>query len=129
MTGAPTRWGRMLEEAGIRTTSQRLLVLDGLGRHRLPVSAQQIHAELHEQGERVGLTTVYRTLTSLAAAGLVHTFTQAGEIVYRLCGPAKHHHLICRSCGLVIERVEEEAMAGFRAEEVYGTCATCAGTS
>ncbi|MGP4102639.1 Fur family transcriptional regulator [Nonomuraea sp. KM90] len=123
------RWGRMLEEVGIRTTSQRLLVLDVLGRHRLPASAQEIHAELHEQGEQIGLTTVYRTLTSLAAAGLVHTFTQMGEVAYRLCGPAKHHHLICRSCGLVIERVEEDVMAGFRAEEVYGTCAACASGS
>jgi Fur family ferric uptake transcriptional regulator len=123
------RWGRMLGEAGIRMTNQRLLVLDVLSRHRLPVSAQHIHAELHEQGEGIGLTTVYRALTSMATAGLVHTFSQAGEIVYRLCGPAKHHHLICRTCGLVIERVEEDVMAGFRAEEVYGICAACTNLS
>ncbi|GAA2826174.1 zinc uptake transcriptional repressor Zur [Nonomuraea rubra] len=116
----------MLEEAGIRTTRHRLLVLDVLACHRQPISAQQIHAELHERGARIGLTTVYRALTSMAAAGLVHTFTRTEETVYRLCGPAKHHHLICRVCGLVIERVEEDVMAGFRAEEVYGTCAACA---
>jgi len=123
------RWGRILEEAGIRMTHQRLLVLDALDRHRLPVSAQQIHAELQEQDERVGLTTVYRTLASMVEAGLVHSFTRAGEIVYRLCGPAKHHHLICRTCGLVVERVEDDVVAGFRAEEVYGTCAACVNLS
>ncbi|MEV0825132.1 Fur family transcriptional regulator [Nonomuraea rubra] len=115
----------MLAEAGIRTTEHRLMVLEVLARHSQPVSAQQIHAELHEQGTQIGLTTVYRALTSMAAAELVHAFVRAEETVYRLCGPAEHHHLICRACGLVIERVEEDVMAGFRVEEVYGTCAAC----
>lgn len=65
------RWGPMLEAAGIRVTSQRLLVLDVLAAHRLPVSAQQVHAELHDRGENIGLTTVYRALSSMTAARLV----------------------------------------------------------
>jgi Fur family ferric uptake transcriptional regulator len=115
----------MLEAAGIRVTSQRLLVLDVLAAHRLPVSAQRVHAELYERGANIGLTTVYRALSSMAEAGLVHVFTYAGEAVYRLCGPAGHHHLVCRVCGLVAERQEENVVDGFRAEEVYGVCAVC----
>jgi Fur family ferric uptake transcriptional regulator len=117
----------MLEAAGIRATSQRLLVLDVLATHRLPVSAQQVHAELHGRGENIGLTTVYRALSSMTEAGLVHVFTHAGEAVYRLCGPFGHHHLVCRVCGLVAERREENVVDGFRAEEVYGICAACEG--
>ncbi|TMR24823.1 transcriptional repressor [Nonomuraea turkmeniaca] len=115
----------MLEAAGIRATSQRLLVLDVLAAHRLPVSAQRVHAELHDRGENIGLTTVYRALSSMTEAGLLHVFIHAGEAVYRLCGTAGHHHLVCRVCGLVAERQEENVVDGFRAEEVYGVCAAC----
>ncbi|WP_433428364.1 Fur family transcriptional regulator [Nonomuraea sp. CA-141351] len=119
------RWGPMLAAAGIRVTKQRLLVLDVLAAHRLPVSAQRVHAELQDRGENAGLTTVYRALTSMAEAGIVHAFTHTGEAVYRLCGPARHHHLVCRVCGMVAERQENDVVDGFRAEEVYGVCATC----
>lgn len=119
------RWGPMLEAAGIRATSHRLLVLDVLAAHRLPVSARRVHADLQDRGETTGLTTVYRALASMTEAGLVHAFTHAEEAVYRLCGPARHHHLVCRLCGMVVERQEKDVVDGFRAEEVYGVCATC----
>ncbi|MFC5833440.1 Fur family transcriptional regulator [Nonomuraea insulae] len=119
------RWGPMLAAAGIRVTNQRLLVLDVLAAHRLPVSAQRVHTELQDRGEHTGLTTVYRALASMAEAGIVHAFTHMGEAVYRLCGPARHHHLVCRVCGMVAERQENDVVDGFRAEEVYGVCATC----
>jgi Fur family ferric uptake transcriptional regulator len=120
------RWEAILEAAGIRVTTQRLLVLDVLAAHRLPVSAQRVHTVLHDRGSHIGLTTVYRTLSSMTEAGLVHAFTHAGEAVYRLCGPARHHHLVCRVCGLVTEREEQDVVDGFfRAEEVYGVCTAC----
>ncbi|MGW6504065.1 Fur family transcriptional regulator [Nonomuraea angiospora] len=68
-----------------------------------------------------------------------HVFEDHGETTYRLCGPNHHHHLVCQSCGTVIEgppvpepgrwlrRLDTEH--GFQAErhrfEVYGTCSTC----
>ncbi|MGP3957663.1 Fur family transcriptional regulator [Nonomuraea sp. 3N208] len=119
------RWQALLGDVGIRATTQRVLVLDVLAEHTRPISAQQIHAELYERGEPIGLTTVYRTVSSLAEVGLVHVFPQAGEATYRLCGPARHHHLICRICRLVIERSQEDDVDGFHAEEIYGICAAC----
>jgi Fur family ferric uptake transcriptional regulator len=119
------RWTAILEAAGIRATTQRLRVLDVLAAHPLPISAQRIHTVLQDSGENVGLTTVYRTLSSMTEVGLIHAFTHAGESVYRLCGPARHHHLVCRVCGRVAERQEEDIVDGFRAEEVYGVCAAC----
>ena len=73
------RWGPMLAAAGIRVTSQRLLVLDVLAAHRQPVSAQRVHTELQDRGEHTGLTTVYRALASMTEAGFVHAFTHTGE--------------------------------------------------
>ena len=49
-------------------------------------SAQELHDELRRRGEGIGLTTVYRTLQSMAANGLVDTLrTDTGESVYRRC--------------------------------------------
>ena len=104
-------------------------------------SAQQIHAELRRRGERIGLTTVYRTLQSLADAGAVDVVrTGDGEAVYRRCSSGSHHHhLVCRSCGKTVE-VEGPAVESWADRiaadygftdvahtlEIFGTCADCA---
>ncbi|MGW0229553.1 Fur family transcriptional regulator [Actinopolymorpha singaporensis] len=125
----------------IRATRQRAAVaevLEGVEDFR---SAQDIHALLRDRGENVGLTTVYRTLGSLADAGQVDAIrTDDGETVYRRCATARHHHhLVCRDCGRTVE-VEGPAVerwaesvaaeAGFvdvtHTVEVFGTCAACA---
>ena len=68
-------------------------------------SAQEIHEELRRTGEGIGLTTVYRTLQTLADGGEVDVLrTGTGEAVYRRCATADHHHhLVCRRCGRTVE--------------------------
>ncbi|MFN8147655.1 MAG: transcriptional repressor [Candidatus Nanopelagicales bacterium] len=123
-----------------RTTRQRtavLAVLDDLDSFR---SAQQIHAELARRGDSVGLSTVYRCLTALAADGDVDSLLlDDGESVYRRCSGAKHHHhLVCRSCGATVEvegptveRWAEKVAAEHGYDEVshtleiFGRCASC----
>ena len=103
-------------------------------------SAQEIHASLRESGHRIGLTTVYRSLQSLADAAEVDVLrTDDGEATYRACSAGHHHHLVCRQCSRTVE-VEGRAVEtwadrvarehGFvdvaHTVEVFGTCATCA---
>jgi Fur family ferric uptake transcriptional regulator len=102
-------------------------------------SAQDLHEELRTRGEGIGLTTVYRTLQSLADAGEIDVLRiDSGEAVYRRCSRHHHHHLVCRNCGRTVE-VEGPAVEkwaekvaaenGFTAVshtvEVFGTCAAC----
>lgn len=122
-----------------RSTKQRAAVaelLDDLDEFR---SAQDLHEELRKRGEGIGLTTVYRTLQSLADAGEVDVLrTDTGEAIYRRCSQHHHHHLVCRVCGRTVEvegpavekwadRVAEEN--GFsevsHTVEIFGTCAGC----
>ena len=128
-----------LREAGLRATRQRLTVLDALRARHDAVTAQDLHMELRQAGEPVGLTTVYRTLTSLADAGLLDTFDRDGEQAFRLCGDAHHHHLVCETCNTVEEIAAEEVerwvdqvasrrgyqVTGHRAD-IFGVCAACA---
>jgi Fur family ferric uptake transcriptional regulator len=124
-----------------RTTKQRSSVssfLDGQGTF---LSAQEVYAELREQGNGIGLATVYRALQAMVEDGEVDVLrTDDGESVYRRCGSDHHHHhLVCRSCGRTVE-VEDRpverwalkigAKHGFvdleHQVEVFGTCADCA---
>ena len=68
------------------------------------VSAQQLHQRLKAHGSSIGLATVYRTLIDLAQTGEADSLqSQDGEVLYRACSTAHHHHLICRDCGLTLE--------------------------
>ena len=102
-------------------------------------TAQTIHDDLRRLGERVGLTTVYRTLQAMTEAGELDVLRTAdGETAYRRCSTGHHHHLVCRSCGRTVEvsgpAVEKWANAvaeqhGFRDVshdlEIFGTCENC----
>ncbi|ONI76907.1 transcriptional repressor [Actinosynnema sp. ALI-1.44] len=122
-----------------RSTKQRAAVSELLNDLDDFRSAQDLHEELRKRGEGIGLTTVYRTLQSLADAGEVDVLrTDTGEAIYRRCSSHHHHHLVCRVCGRTVEvegpavekwadRVAEEN--GFsevsHTVEVFGTCASC----
>jgi Fur family ferric uptake transcriptional regulator len=102
-------------------------------------SAQEIHALLSERGERVGLSTVYRGLQSMADAGEIDSLrTESGESIYRRCSATHHHHLVCRSCGATVEvegpTVEKWTRSVAAAHgysdvshtlEIFGTCGSC----
>lgn len=102
-------------------------------------SAQDIHAALRGNGEKVGMATVYRALQSLVDSGAADVLRSAsGEALYRECGAAHHHHLVCRSCGVAVEvqgpAVERWAEKTAREHgftdlshtvELFGTCTAC----
>src|SRR3954451_11900459 len=96
--------GRRQPGSAVRSTRQRAAIsslLENLDEFR---SAQEFHDELRRGGEGIGLTTVYRTLQSMATAGLLDTLrTDSGESVYRRCSQHHHHHLVCRVCGSTVE--------------------------
>lgn len=87
-----------------RSTRQFRAVIEELARSDDFRSAQDLHAAVREHGTPVGLATIYRALQSLVESGQADTLlTDTGESVYRTCGPAHHHHLICRRCGRTVE--------------------------
>jgi Fur family ferric uptake transcriptional regulator len=123
----------------IRPTRQRQVVADVLGELTEFRSAQDIHAELADRGEQIGLATVYRTLQLLAEAGGVDVLrSDAGEALYRRCSTGHHHHLVCRSCGRTVEvegptverwanRIADEHRFTEISHtlELFGTCPAC----
>lgn len=137
----PARASTLLAAAGLRSTRQRLAILDELAREPNDVTAQELHDRLRARGPAPGLATVYRTLTRLADAGVVDALVHhAGELCYRICGDDHHHHFVCSRCHGVVEladcRLEPWfaelasehgfAVTGHRVE-LEGVCASCRG--
>jgi Fur family ferric uptake transcriptional regulator len=94
-----------LRKAGLKVTHPRLRILAVLesaqSRH---MTAEDIYRLLLEQGEDIGLATVYRVLTQFEAAGLVlkHHF-ESGQAVYELDRGEHHDHMVDVDTGKVIE--------------------------
>jgi len=129
----------LMSSLGVRSTKQRTAVAAALAELDDFRSTQEIHEYLKVRGDSVGLTTVYRTLQALSAAGEVDVILREdGESVYRVCSTAHHHHLVCRQCGHTVE-VEGPAVErwadsvsethGFTSVshtlEIFGLCSNC----
>lgn len=90
-----------LRKAGLKVTLPCVKIPALLERSdKRHVSAEDVYKMLLENGEEIGLATVYRVLTQFESAGLVcrHNF-EGGQSIFELdCG--KHHdHLACVKCG------------------------------
>ena len=129
-----------LKDAGLKITAPRLKILQllesTLVRH---VSAEDVYKLLLENGEEIGLATVYRVLTQFEDAGLVsrHHF-EGGHSVFELSPDQHHDHIVCVKCGKVEEfnDVEIERRQKMIAEtlgfeltdhdlNMYGLCPAC----
>jgi len=129
----------MTEKPTKRNTWQKDAVKHALSEAIGFVSAQQLHLVLRNHGSTIGLATVYRALADLAEAGDADALqSRDGELLYRACTNAHHHHLICRDCGKTVE-IEAERVESWADEvakehgfaqpshtiDIFGTCSDC----
>ena len=129
-----------LKKAGLKVTLPRMKILELLEasnvRHQ---SAEDIYRALLDDGEEIGLATVYRVLTQFESAGLVerHHF-ESGQAVFELSEKGHHDHIVCVTCGKVEEFYDEmienrqREVASSKGYEVtdhsltlYGKCPDC----
>ncbi len=131
-------------EQASRVTTQGTAVLTQLRQSGGFISAQDVWAAMRASGNKIGLSTVYRRLQTMADDGLLDVVRVSdGEATYRHCGPSldgrHHHHVVCRTCGRA-EEVDSKAVERWAASvatelgfvdvdhtvELFGICATCA---
>ena len=134
----------MLKEGGYKLTPQRQAVYDAIACHSdKHMKCEEIYFLLSADFPRIGLATVYRTLSIFTEVGLLSKVNfDDGYLRYELnSSPAdahKHHHLICLRCGRIDEAIEdlmeelEKAVLdkfGFQVEDhsvkIYGYCSSC----
>ena len=93
----------LLRAAGLRATRPRVAVLAALaalGGHR---TADDVAAALAAAGAPVPRASLYHVLGSLTTAGMVLVADAGpGAARYEVAG-RWHHHLVCRSCGAIVD--------------------------
>jgi Fur family transcriptional regulator, ferric uptake regulator len=99
-----------LKKVGLKVTVPRLKILEILDSgERKHMSAEDIYRALIDDGDDIGLATVYRVLTQFEQAGLVHRHRfEEGRSVFELEVSGHHDHLVCTDCGRVEEFYDEE---------------------
>jgi Fe2+ or Zn2+ uptake regulation protein len=93
----------LLRQRGIQVTAQRLAVLRAVAvqpHATADVLAEVVRAEIGA----ISLQSVYDALSLLAAEGLVRRIQPAGSPArYEDRVGDNHHHLICRTCGRMVD--------------------------
>ncbi|HSP54724.1 MAG TPA: transcriptional repressor [Dehalococcoidia bacterium] len=134
-----TETATALRGAGQKVTPQRMLILSSLRHSRRHITASHILDDVRRAYPYVDVSTIYRTLNSAAALGLVsETNMGSGESEYEWIGVNRHHHLVCRSCGDVssLDNTYLDSLAtalhdelGFQADlghfAIFGLCHSC----
>lgn len=129
----------LIRGRGGRITVQRRLVLEALARARHHSTAEQIAAYVRGRIPEIDVSTVYRNLEALEAAGAVTHMHLDGRVTrWHRADVEAHGHLVCRRCGseeevplAVLEPLGRRLRkrSGFRADlahsAIVGVCADC----
>jgi len=129
----------VLRAAGLKVTASREAVYDAL-RDMPHASADDVFLRIVQRMPRTNRQSVYNALGDFADAGLVRRIEPAGRpMLFELRVRDNHHHLVCTSCGVVVDVdcavgaapcLEPSDAHGFTlttAEVTYwGLCASCA---
>lgn len=92
-----------LREAGLRVTRPRVAVLESVRDH--PHADSTLLAEaVHDALPRVSRQAIFDCLNTFTETGLVRRIRPSGSPArYELRRNDNHHHLVCRSCGTVVD--------------------------
>jgi len=100
---APPSTAEELRGAGLRVTAGRVALLEAVrtGDH---LDVEAIASRVRDRVGHVSLQAVYEALHALTAAGLIRRIEPAGSPArYEGRVMDNHHHVVCRSCGVVAD--------------------------
>lgn len=133
---------QMLRGAAVRVTRPRVAVLSAVHAHPHADTDSIIGAVRRDHLPEVSHQAVYDSLRTLTAAGLVRRIQPSGSVArYESRVGDNHHHLVCRSCGVITDvdcaaggapcltASEDRGFSIDEAEVIYwGLCPDCSTT-
>lgn len=134
---------QFIRTTGLKETAQRRAILDEFLRTERHVTIEDIRDMVNLRGGRIGYATVYRAMKLFADCGLAREVKFSDGVTRFEHGykHSHHHHLVCTSCGAVIEfasqdmdKAEQAILKkhGFQMDahryEIFGLCNNCKGT-
>jgi Fur family ferric uptake transcriptional regulator len=135
------RFKEILRLNNLKFTKQREVVLQTLYHYHDHFTPEHLYLLIKEKHPtlNVGIATVYRTLNLLEKSEMVTSITFGAQGKrFELANRPHHDHMICRSCGKIIEfedpTIEKRQLIvakehGFRLTnhlmQLYGICKNC----
>ncbi|MGF0318903.1 Fur family transcriptional regulator [Nocardia fluminea] len=93
----------MLRAASLRVTAPRLAVLTAVHQHP-HTDTDTILSRVRATLGAVSQQAVYDVLRALTSAGLLRRIQPMGTVArYETRVGDNHHHLVCRSCGVIVD--------------------------
>ncbi len=123
-----------------RYTSQKRAIAEKIFGTKSHFEVEDFIVKLRTENNKLSRATVYRTIKQLLDAGLLQKIsTRDGKVFYeKSVSDKQHDHLICNSCGKILEIKDEaitkyldalckqqEFSADYRSIHIYGTCKQC----
>ncbi|MGA1932481.1 Fur family transcriptional regulator [Arcobacter sp. YIC-464] len=132
---------KIVKQKGLKYTEQREIVLSILINAQDHLTAEEVYNEIKQQypDTNIGIATVYRALSFLEEVDLIASinFGTDGK-KYESNAKSHHDHLICTSCGKIVEFLDDEIekrqeriakknkfKITSHSMQLYGTCETC----
>lgn len=128
-----------LNEKHLKITKARKLIL-GLLAKTSPKTVDELASMLNATGEKLSLSTIYRTCETLSASGLLlkTNLTDDGIARYESLKSGHVHHAICLGCGRIIPiddcpfgqfdqlmKAKYDFSVSSHRIEIYGYCREC----
>lgn len=131
-----------LRKKGLRVTKEREAILEEVVSRKGHFDMEELHLALMKNTPRVSRASIYRTLPLLLESGILEEVERTDKHAHyeHTSGLPHHDHMLCVSCGRVIEfysesleRLQERLCRerGFQGAshtlEIKGYCKKCAG--
>lgn len=108
-----------VKEKALRSTQQRMVILEELRSKNNHPSADELYARVRRRLPRISLGTVYRNLEVLSQLGEIQKLQLSGSLKRYDGICSKHYHIRCVHCN----RVDDAPIAPLNQveNELYGT--------
>jgi len=139
MQAMTQQFDEFLAGKGLRHSKRRGQVADVFFSTAKHIGIDELYEKVQSLDPGIGIATVYRTLNLLVESGLaIKRDFVTGAATYEKRTKEHHDHLLCTSCGRIVEfqRDEIESLQDevakandfvltFHKMELYGICASC----
>ncbi len=127
------RFSKLLNEKSLKTTPQRIAMLDILEK-KGHADVEDIFGEIKKEFVSISLATVYKNINTMMDAGIIQEIKIPHKKSKYEITKHKHSHFVCEKCGELYDiempkRLEIDLPHGFKPKEsmimIAGICPKC----
>ena len=135
------RFPQRCRDAGLKVTHQRTAIYGMLASTERHPTPEEVFSEIRAHIPSISLATVYKVLDQFCQHGFVRKVSTETQVARYDANLSHHHHLLCSSCGTILDVKKEGAVGGlsisaetgFRVSHYdvifHGQCAACLKTA